>query len=208
MRRIFLRSLALFLAVYALSCVRVSAQQDENTSVAEAARRARQQKQDAAKPARVIDNDVIPPASPEAVKPAADAAAPAAQPGATTADANAAKKSDASPAEDASKKKEIEDLKQQIAEKKQTINLDQRELALLQDTYLSNPDHTHDTAGKEKLDSMQSDIAQAQSELELLVAKLAGMSPASDATTENPPAAPNAPASTEKPATTEAPAKP
>ena len=55
-----LRSLALLFAAISFFSIRLAAQ-DDAPSVADAARQARQQKQDAAKPARVIDNDAIPP---------------------------------------------------------------------------------------------------------------------------------------------------
>ncbi|MGB9445743.1 MAG: hypothetical protein WBR26_12140, partial [Candidatus Acidiferrum sp.] len=57
-----LRGLTLLLVTYACFSVRLAAQ-DDTTSVAEAARRARQQKQEAAKPARVIDNDNLAPSA-------------------------------------------------------------------------------------------------------------------------------------------------
>jgi len=191
--RIFLRSFALFLAVFAFSSIRLVAQDD--TSVAEAARRARQQKQDATKPSHVIDNDSLPPApvgaaAPSSAAPAPESNAPApAAPGAS-ADSGALKKG---ASENENQKKEIEALKQEIAEKKEKLNLVKREMALDQDSYLSNPDHDHDTAGKQKLDSMQSDIAEAQSELEQLQSKLAALAPPSDATAPETPPAPAAP---------------
>jgi hypothetical protein len=156
-------------------------QQDDAPSVAEAARRARQQKQEAAKPAHVIDNDVIAPA------PAAPAASPnASAPASPSSDANVAKPPEGAPKVEADKTDEekknadIEALKLQIADKLAKVNLQQRELSLTQDTYLSNPDHEHDKAGKDKLDSMQSDLSQRQAELTELQAKLAAIAPASD----------------------------
>jgi hypothetical protein len=192
--RFLLRSFALLLALFAFSAIRLVAQDD--TSVADAARRAQQQKQAAAKPAHVIDNDSLPPApAAEASAPApatapAGANSPAAVPPADAAADSAGEKKDA--AEEERDKKEIDQLKQEIAEKKQKLNLEQRELALDQDTYLSNPSHEQDKAGKEKLDSMQSDIAQAQSEIDELVARLAALGPADTSTPA--PASPAAPA--------------
>jgi hypothetical protein len=156
-------------------------QQDDAPSVAEAARRARQQKQEAAKPAHVIDNDVIAPA------PAAPPASPNAPvPASPSSDANAAKPPEGAPKVEADKTDEekknadLGALKQEIADKLAKVNLQQRELSLTQDTYLSNPDHDHDKTGKEKLDSMQADLAQLQAELTELQAKLAAIAPASD----------------------------
>ncbi len=155
-----MRRLALLLAVFTLGSIPVIAQ--DAPSVAEAARRSRQQKQDAAKPSPVIDNDVIPP-SPLAAAPAADANAAAPAPTGTPADAATKKADGAKDGDDESKKGEIEALKKEIASQKEKIALQQREMTLAQDSFLSNADHEHDKAGKEKLDGMQSDITQAQS---------------------------------------------
>lgn len=96
-----MRRLALLLAVFTLGSIPVIAQ--DAPSVAEAARRSRQQKQDAAKPSPVIDNDVIPP-SPLAAAPAADANAAAPAPTGTPADAAAKKADGAKDGDDESKK--------------------------------------------------------------------------------------------------------
>ena len=166
--KIVLRWLALLVAAFCLFTLRLAAQ-DDAPSVADAARRARQQKQDAAKPAHVIDNDAIPP-SPTAS--GADAAAPA-----ENASAPSVTKPEANATDEAKKKEETEGLKKEIADKKEKINFEQREIALARDTYYSNPDHEHDTAGKDKLDSMQADLTQAESELADLQAKLAAAEP-------------------------------
>jgi len=167
------RCVTLIVAGIALVSIRATAQ--DAPSVAEAARRAREQKKEAPKPAKVIDNDSLPakPATSTTdiatVPPPAEANAPS--------NATAAGTSDAEPADDATtqeeRKKEIGGLKAQIAEKKEKINLAQREIALAQDTFLSNPDHERDTSGKEKLNTMQTDLTQQQAELSDLQAKLA-----------------------------------
>jgi hypothetical protein len=171
---------ALVLAAFSFSVpLFAQQQQDDAPSVAEAARRARQQKQEAAKPAHIIDNDVIAPAPPAA---SPNASAPASP----SSDASVAKPPEGAPKVEADKTDEekknadIEALKQQIADKLAKVNLQQRELSLTEDTYLSNPDHEHDKAGKDKLDSMQSDLTQLQAELTELQAKLAAIAPASD----------------------------
>lgn len=171
--KIILRALALTLAAGSFAAIHLAAQ--DAPSVAEAARRARQQKQDAAKPAKVIDNDAIPP-SPNAAAPAVPPAASAPTPG-TASNSSTASRSVGNDGDEAQKKAEIESLKQQIADKKEKINLQQRELALAQDTFLSNADHAHDKAGKDKLDSMQATLSQLQSELSDLEAKLAALGP-------------------------------
>jgi hypothetical protein len=175
-----LRLLALLVAAFALSTP-LLAQQDDSPSVAEAARRARQQKQDAAKPAHVIDNDAIPPspaASNSTPAPASDAnSAKAAETASASAEGS---KPDADKGDDEKQKAEIDALKKEIADKLAKVTLQQRDIALAQDTFLSNPDHEHDTAGKEKIDSMQSDLTQLQAALTELQAKLAALAPAMD----------------------------
>jgi hypothetical protein len=174
--KIILRSLALLLAAFCLFSFRLAAQ-DDAPSVADAARRARQQKQDAAKPAHVIDNDAIPP-SPSVSSSSASSDSNAAGPAGNT---SAAAAKPANPADEAKKKEETEALNKEIADKKEKINLQQREIALAQDSYYSNPDHEHDIAGKDKLNSMQADLTLAQSELADLQAKLAAAEPPADA---------------------------
>jgi hypothetical protein len=183
-----LRSLALFVAAVSVSSVRLAAQDQQ--SVADAARQARQQKQAAAKPAHVVDNDSIPPAPIASTAPSEAASSASASseanppaPGApSTSDlAGKAETPQETPAdkeaEEARKKAEIETLKQQIADKQKIVDLQRREIALSQDSYYSNPDHEHDTSGKQKLDSMQSDLKQQQDELVALRAKLGDLAP-------------------------------
>lgn len=176
--KIILRSLALLVAAISFSAIRLAAQ--DQPSVADAARRSREQKKDTSKPSQVITNDTLPP------NPAADSSAPAAPAApdsaaqAKNASASSDKKEAGDSSEDAEKKEKIKALKQEIADKQQSINLLQREIALAQDSFFSNPDHGHDKAGKEKLDSMQSDVKQQQAELAEIQAKLAELGPEPD----------------------------
>lgn len=114
--KIILRSLALLVLAFCLFSLRLAAQ-DDAPSVADAARRARQQKQDAAKPAHVIDNDAIPP-SPSASGSSASSDSNAAAPADNTSASPAAAKPQANPADEAKKKEETETLKKEIADKK------------------------------------------------------------------------------------------
>ena len=185
-----LRSLALILTAFSFLAGCLAAQ--DQPSVAEAARRAREQKQAAPKPARVIDNDSLPPSHSAPANPAADSAATEANPAtpASPSDSNAATPENASApqaeksadsAEDAAEKKaKIDALKQQIADKKGKVDLQQREIALAQDSFYSNPDHEHDRAGKGKLDSMQADLEQQKTELAELQAQLAELGDSGD----------------------------
>jgi len=175
-------------------------QDPPSQSVAEAARRAREQKKAAAKqPAPVITDDTLKPAAPAAqaanapapaqspeaspapapapaVQPAADsssvpvasaAPAPAEQPVAGSASENADQKAKSSA--------ELAALKQQLADAQKGLDLLQRDLALQQDTYISNPDHSHDVAGKAKLDTMLQQITDKQQGVDALKAQLAAL---------------------------------
>jgi hypothetical protein len=163
------RFTAMFVAASAFAAIHVAAQDTQDApSVAEAARRAREQKDAAAaKPAKVITNESLPPA------PTPDpSAAPAVNPNppAPAADQGS---SDAADNDAEGKKKAVDELKQQIADKQKSVDLLQRELALEQDNFYSKQDYQRDAAGKQKLDSMQSDLKTQQGELAALKAKLA-----------------------------------
>lgn len=148
-------------------------------SVAEAAKRAREQKQDSKKPAKVITNDTIPSAPAPTATPSgsSDSGAPAAPAeGSAPAGAPAAsdtKKAAAEAAEDEAKKKaEIESLQKQIRELQDAINTQKGMIALDQNTYYSNPDYVHDTAGKDKLDREKKELESMQADMEELKSKL------------------------------------
>ncbi len=152
-------------------------------SVAEAARRSRAQKKNSEKPSKVITDETLEvkkgdvqsaaaeqlrmPGTPETpAQPApADAASSAAQ--------NEKKAS-----EDEKLAKELAALKEQIKQALSDLDLAKREQALQQDTYFSNPDYVHDTAGKAKLDSIKQQITDKQQELDRLKARLAELQPA------------------------------
>jgi hypothetical protein len=55
------------------------------------------------------------------------------------------------------------------------LDVAQRQLALDQDSFLSNPDHVHDVAGKAKLDDEKQDISNRQQEVERLKVRLAAL---------------------------------
>ena len=165
------------------------AAQDE-PSVADAARRTRQQKQASAKPSSVITNDTLRPAPTTAPGTAASAGTPsessptaAAPAAATQGSMEAAESGEKKPASETDdeaeqKKRDIARLKDEIAQKQQRLKLLKSDLALKQDTFYSNPDYQHDADGKNKLDSARSDIKETEDELAALEAKLAGLGPA------------------------------
>ena len=188
-------------AVLALTTLAQS-QDSPAQSVADAARRAREQKKAAGKqPAPVITDDTLKPAAPAppeatptpppapAAQPAADSsgapdagAAPAGQPAPAANAGDTDQKTKDSP--------ELAKLKQQVAEAQKDLELLQRELALQQDTYFSNPDHSHDLAGKAKLEAMLEQIPDKQQAVDALKTQLAALQASSGTTA---PAAPNAP---------------
>ncbi len=164
---------------------RAQAQNQQQESVAEAARRAREQKKEAVKPAQVITNDTLEPAKTAAASTSSAEANPAngapgtnlavtTAPGADQQSPNSGGSSAATetPKDDAGTQADLKALKQQIAEKQLETDLAQRELALANDDFYSRPDFSRDDAGKAKLDAMRSDLAQRQDELAQLKAKL------------------------------------
>jgi hypothetical protein len=187
-------------------------------SVADAARRAREQKKAAAKqPAPVITDDTLKPSAPatqaaNAPSPAqspeaapAPPAAPAAQPAADSSgapDAGAAPAPAGQPApavnagdtdQKAKDSAELATLKQQVADALKDLELVQRELALQQDTYFSNPDHSHDLAGKAKLDAMLEQITDKRQAVDALKTQLAALQALSGTTAPVAPIAPPQP---------------
>ena len=67
-----------------------------------------------------------------------------------------------------------------MADKAKEVDLEQRLLALENESYYSRPDFSKDPDGKTKLDAMQSDLAQKKDELAELKAKLKELAPDAD----------------------------
>lgn len=165
------------------------AQSQDSQSVADAARRAREQKKAAQKPAKVITEDDVKPATPAAPEPAAAPGAPpssasgTANPSAGPSGASAA----APNATDEQTAKEIAALKEQIKQAQSDLDLAKRQLSLEEDTYFSNSDYTHATAEKAKVDGFKQQASDKQLELDRLKTRLVELQPV-------PPAPPVAPA--------------
>jgi len=160
-------------------------------SVAEAARRARAQKKSSEKPTKVVTDETLEVKKGDVQSAAAEQlrmpGAPEAQ--AQPAPANApssAAQNEKKASEDEKVAKELAALKEQIKQAQSDLDLAQREQALQQDTYFSNPDYVHDTAGKAKLDAIKQQIADKQQELDRLKARLAELRPQGDSTTAPP----------------------
>jgi glucose/arabinose dehydrogenase len=180
---------AILLAACLAGMPSARAQSDQEQSVAEAARKAREQKKTAAKPTTVITNDTLKPATPATVQqatavtesiPGADATA-SGDKATDTATATASQPAKGPSEEEIAKKKaKIEALKQDVADKAKEVDLQQRALALANESYYSRPDFSKDPDGKTKLDTMQSDLAQKKDELAQLKAKLKELAPDAD----------------------------
>lgn len=157
-----------------------SGSDSQSPSVADAARKSREHSKNSTKPSKVITDDDL---DREYVKPGAQGlkvdgparleTQPPPQEAVVDAAAASSKKVDpatvALPSDDA----EIAKLKEDIATAEKDADLLRRDLALKQDTYFSNPDYVHNTAGKAALDSQQQEINDKQQEIDRLKAHLA-----------------------------------
>jgi hypothetical protein len=156
------------------------AQSQDTQSVAEASRRARAQKKNTEKPAKVITDETLVvkkgdvqsataeqlriPGSPETPTP----------PPADAANAQGSK----NPSEDEKVRAALKErvaLKEKIKDAQSDLDLLQREYQLDQDSFYSSPDYAKNTSGKEKLDAMKQQISNKQQELEQLKIRLAAL---------------------------------
>jgi len=207
------RILALILPLTCALALPVLAQDSQDTSVAEAARRTREQKKASTKPVTVITNDNLPPA-PTPASAATPAAAPDAASAATpgqhfAASTQATDENAPTPAQIAEeKKKEADALKQQVTALQGEVDLAQRSLTLDQEAFYSKPDFSNDKDGKAKLDAEQADLLQKQDDLARLKSKLADLGSVQEPAAPAAPASPSSPSSPASPATPAPPAKP
>lgn len=175
-------------------------QAQKESSVADAARRAREQKKNAAKaPAKVINDDNISatfktgqdninvmapnPGTPEA----AEQAGPKTD---NTEAAQTTAKEAARPAQENAL--EIARVKEQIAQTEKELDLAKRELALDSNAYYAKTDFANDKAGKAKLDTEQQQIGDKQQGLETLKTRLAALEELEKTTRKAKPAASDA----------------
>ena len=146
--------------------------QSSQQSVADAARKAREQKQNSQpKATKVVTNDDLKPAAPQT--PDAGAQPPAA------AQPNAAPQEDTAPADDkgakAEKAEQLAAVKKQLADAQADLDVLQRELVLQRDTFYANVDYARDAEGKEKLTNLQLQINDKQQIVEELKTKLSAL---------------------------------
>jgi len=156
------------------------AQSQDSQSVTEAARKAREKKKDAAKPAKVITEETLDVKKGDVQSAAAEEPKIAGAPDANTAAQTAAVKpvapdAKAQAAKDEKLKKELTAAKEQLKQALMDLDLLQRENRLDQDAYLSKPNYGSDTAGKQKLDDEQQQISNKRDEVERLKAKVADL---------------------------------
>ena len=157
--------------------------QDDNTSVADAARRAREQKKNAAKPARKLTNDDLPaapPASPQSAS-APTGAAEDVQPDQPKPADSAPGNPDqaATPADAAKKKAETEAAlkraKAELAQAQGELDVLQRKAALDNDSFYSQTDYARDTEGKAKLDADGKQVNDKKAQVDDLKARIAAL---------------------------------
>ena len=174
--------------------VEAQSQADQNVSVAEAARKARETKKEAPKAGKVWTNDNLgaqgtnSPASPPSPAPAAGEKA--SQPPAGETAAAEAESPSAGPAGNeeapADLAAELGDAKRQLADAEKDLDLDRRQFDLDREQYYSNPDFRADTKGKAALDSLQQQIAAKEKEVQELKEQVASLEAKVKTTPENP----------------------
>jgi hypothetical protein len=181
--RVIALTLPLALSLSGLLATQVAAQDSQDTSVAEAARRAQDQKKSTPRSPKVITNDNLPAApKPDATTPSGTQTPDAATQSAPAADAAAAPVAGTdAKVGDAAANPEVAALKRQIADQQKEVDLLLRLHALDQDAFLANPDHAKDPQGRAKLDTQQEEIHAKVTELAALKAKLDAIAPGESA---------------------------
>lgn len=175
-------------AVCVLPLFAVARRQDspsqQDSSVADAARRARERKQKAPKAGKVITDEDLP--TKNASGPDTLNTGVQSTPGSESTNLGEAGKSDAAAqgavdgqaaGKEAGKGQAEEDpevarLKEQVAQEEKDLDLLKREFALDKEAYYSKADYASDTAGKDKLDSEQQQISDKQQDVQALKARL------------------------------------
>jgi|KBSSwiStaDraftv2_1062776.scaffolds.fasta_scaffold254050_2 hypothetical protein len=161
--------------------------QSDNTSVADAARRAREQKKNATKPARTLTNDDLPAApaatAPPVVAPATESTAASDQskpeePGAPL--KAAAPAEPAAQAGTASKRRveaeaALKRAKAELTQAQGELDVLGRKAALDSDAYYSKTDYARDTEGKARLDADTQQVNDKKSQVDVLKAKVAAL---------------------------------
>ena len=171
-------------------------QGDSAPSVAEAARRAREQKKTSGKPVRTLTNDNLEPAPPAAANQASASSAPATAETADQAKGEASAKPVVPASDDQAEKKkadsveELKRLKKDLARSENELDILRRKSALDSDSYYSEVDFASDKDGKAALDAEAQQIVDKQQAVAALKEKIAELE-AVVGEPEPPPAAPD-----------------
>jgi len=166
------------LAALALFPTAALAQSSDAQSIADAAKRSREQKKNASKASKVVTDDDIAPKDAKPADQATPAEGPAAneaQPVDASAPAAAAVAPASEPAAKSAEDAELAQLKAELASALKQLDLAQRELALDSDTYQSNPNYQRDTAGRAKVDADKQRIDAKQQEVDRLKTRIAAL---------------------------------
>jgi hypothetical protein len=155
-------------------------QADSTPSVAEAARRARELKKNAAKPVKTLTNDDLP-AAPTAEATEANPKGAGATPDSTAAapanDGSAKQPATANDEKTRQKKAEdaaaLERAKKELATALEELDVMQRKAALDSDSYYSKTGFASDTAGKANLDAEAQQITDKKQTIEAIKARVA-----------------------------------
>jgi hypothetical protein len=183
--RVIALTLPLALSLSGTLATRVAAQDSQDTSVADAARRAQEQKKVTPKPAKLITNDNLPAVSkadatttppPDSTQLATSTEATPAPTAPAASPSTGAAQPDNPPANP-----EVVALKRQIADQQKEVDLLLRLNSLDQDAFLSNPDHAKDLQGKAKLDAQQEELHAKVAALAAGKAKLDSIAPGESA---------------------------
>ena len=151
------RLTALALAPLAAALLAGSAlAQDQDNSVAAAARRAREQKKEQPKAAHVYDNDSLP--STGGVNVVGQQPAAAGSTSETASTQAVEEKPAPTAAEVAALNSDLDKAKQRLADLKADLDVAQRKFALDQATYVSDPNHSMNKAGAAELDAEKSEV--------------------------------------------------
>src|SRR5580765_1221307 len=173
---------------------KAQSQGDTSQSVAEAARRAREQKKNVAKPVKTLTNDDLPVATvAEANATKADAAAPAATAAADANEVKAPENGEKAKQKKAEDRAALERAKKELATALGELDVMQRRAVLDSDSYYSQTGFANDKAGKASLDAAAQQIAGKKQAVEALQAKVAelqtaiGEGPAAESDKNTPP---------------------
>jgi hypothetical protein len=160
--------------------------QGDNASVADAARRAREQKKAAAKPARTLTNDdlqsvLAEPAAPAAARSGAEEAADAGQ--AKTEGDGAAPLAPSEPGAEAEAAKKkgakieaaLKQAKAELSEAQAELDVLERKAALDSDVFYSKTGYASDSEGKARLDAQAQQVGEKKRQVDDLKAKLAAL---------------------------------